>query len=469
MIFDQFQRYKTTEIVIDILKERLQKNRMMILEIGSNQECNLEKVLPNDDIQYSDIELSDEMENDKHFIRLDGCNMPEILDNQYDVVVALDVLEHVPYEQREKFMSEVDRVAKYMAIVCFPYSSSYNESAENRVNSYYKMIFGHDHKWLIEHIQNGLPQIKDISDLLDKNGILHKEFYHGDIFLWEEMMKAMFSVYQFQNGRCYFEEVDKLYQEQIYYSDNTELSYRVFEIVSDDDSILQDVSNGIQKKYTNEQQKEIVSLLLRCIDDLKYRLTSGYGKNVRIQHQIYYTFGGDFNESNKLVLFSESSNENIIQIDQIINIDNQYTALRFDPVEEANCILKDFSIVSDTGEIDFQIVNGVYDNDKIVFYEADPQIYIDLKDKGKLKWLHIKAEILRADFSETVIRNQISKKIDSSTLEIKNIIMGYMQKQNEIEQLRSELLEAEARCAKMEQTISWKITGILRWLGNFIK
>lgn len=149
---------------------------MSILEIGSNEEYNLEKVLPNDEIQYSDIELPDEIKKDKSFVQLDGCNMSGVLDGQYDIVIALDVLEHIPYEQRKKFMIEVNRVAKHMAIVCFPYKSIHNESAEKRVNGYHKMIYGNDHKWLLEHIQNGLPQVSEVEDILTKNQISYKNF-----------------------------------------------------------------------------------------------------------------------------------------------------------------------------------------------------------------------------------------------------------------------------------------------------
>lgn len=272
------------------------------------------------------------------------------------------------------------------------------------------------------------------------------------------MMKALFTVYDLQNGGYYFEEINKLYEEQVYYNDNTELPYRVFMMLSTNVSLLQNVSITLQGKYTNSRFKEAYKLLLRCIDDIKYRLISEQGRKIRIQHQIYYTFDGEFSESNKLILTSESLDANITHMDQIVEIDKKYKALRFDPVENEKCILRNLLIESNQGKIDFQIINGVYDNNKIVLFEEDPQIYIDLENCGEIKWLHICAEILVAE------------------LAIKNLIMEYTQKQHEIQVIKQEKEQWEeqskyweARCVKMEQTVSWRITGILRKLGSLLK
>ncbi len=524
MIFDQYQRYKTVEVITDIIKEKINRQKLTILEIGANEECNLEKVLPNEEIQYSDIYLTEKMRADKRFIQVNGCNMPEIANGQYDLVIALDVLEHVPEEQRKAFMNEVSRVAKYVAIVCFPYKTAYNENAEERINSYYKMLYGEDHKWLIEHIQNGLPEIDEIISMLMEDGISFKEFYHGDIFLWEEMMKALFTVYGLWNAGYYFEQIDKLYEEYVYFNDNSDFSYRVFTMLSNDERLLQGISDRLGEKYTGRHPEKIKGLICRCIDDLKYRFINEQGRKISIQHQIYYSYGEGFNEDNKLILSSDSLDAERIHIDKTIKIDSKYKALRFDPVEEENCILKKLKIESNDGIIDYKVVNGMWDNDRIVFCEEDPQIYIDLTDKRGIQWIRITADMLRTKFPEAVIRYPFNKKIDISLEQLlecingnakgldeikgmgmeyaqkQNIFIEYMRRQDEInqklnkcnelldikvrqcEELQlslSEVLEREKqiilekekwekRCSQMEQTISWRATGILRKLGKLL-
>lgn len=504
MIFDQYQRYKTVEIITNIVKEKIHKQKLTILEIGANEECNLEKMLPEDEIQYSDIILTEKMKNRERFIQLNGSNMPEIGDDQYDIVVALDVLEHVPAIRRRAFISEVGRVAKYMAIVCFPYKATNIDSAEKRTNSYYKMIYGNDHKWLAEHIQNGLPQIREVEQMLLEENISFKEFYHGDVFLWEEMMKGLFTAYDLKNGGDYFEQIDKLYEEQIYFNDKSSTSYRVFIMISRNEKLLQDVNEKMQGQYTDKIPDKVSGLVYRCIDDIKYRLINEQRRKVSIQHQVYYTYDGKFSENDKITFTSENENANLIHVDQKIEIDERYKAVRFDPLEGECCILKNLMIDSNVGKIDFRVVNGICKDEQIVFCEEDPQIYIELIDKG-IKWIHVQTDILRTEFPEMVIRYPMYQKIDNSFDKLmermeensdsitlfRNMFSEQMQKQNELnakcEEIQASLAEMlenvqrirlekekweeeskywEERCSRMEQTISWKITGILRVLGK---
>lgn len=548
MIFDQYQRYKTVQIVIDLVRTYLQKEKLSILEIGANG--NLEIVLPEDDIQYSDAILSEEMRENKKFIQLDGCHMPEVTDGKYDIVIALDVFEHITEEQRENFLKEVKRVAKYMAIICFPYKSSYNENAEKRVNSYYKMLYRCDHQWLAEHIQNGLPRIEQVIQMLEENKIPYQEFYHGDIFLWEEMMKALFTVYGLQSGGGYYEELDRLYAEQMYFNDRSKYSYRVFMFMSDDIEILQEIRNNLNEKYAGNQSEEAREILFRCIDDIKYQLINEQGRKISIQHQLYYSFDGSFCESQKWVHSSESLNANIVHVYWKIEIDKKYNALRFDPVEEENCIVKNLLIESNVGELGYKILNGIYDQDRIIFCEEDPQIYIKLQDKPEIDWICICADIIRTGFPEAIIRYPIGRKIDflgeslresvdkseNNISNIYSLLSEYIQRQNEInnnldkynellgektrrcEELQVQLQtlaererdvriekedwreqskqweersrqyeeqskrweerscqyeeqskQWEERCAKMESTVSWRITSILRILGKLFQ
>lgn len=556
MIFDQYQRYKTVEIIADITRSYIQKEKLTILEIGANEQCNLEMVLPEDDIQYSDVVLTDVMKNDRRFMQLDGCHMAEIADGKYDIVIALDVFEHITERQRENFLKEVKRVAKYIAIICFPYKSIYNESAEKRVNSYYKMIFNCDHLWLLEHIQNGLPRIEQVIQTLEENHIPYQEFYHGDIFLWEEMMKALFTVYGLQNGGYYFEEMGRLYEEQMYHNDRSKCCYRVFMSLSENIGLLEEIGCKLNDKYTSNQSEEASKLLLRCIDDIKNQFVSEQGRKISLQNQVYYSFDGSFCELQKWVHSSESLDANIVRVRWKIELNQKYKALRFDPVEGENCIVKNLLIESNIGKLGFEIVNGIFDGDRIIFIEDDPQIYIDLQDKNKIEWVCIHADIIRADFPEAVIRYPLCRKIDclgedllecsnrnsENLMMVQGLLTEYIQRQEGInhnlskcndlldtkmkqcEELQAQLyvlMERErkiqtekeywrvqgrqweeqncfleercrqweeqnclleeqsrqweeqskhwkARCAKMERTISWRITAVLRKLGKLL-
>lgn len=52
--------------------------------------------------------------------------------------------------------------------MCFPIGNEVTEAAERKVNERYKELFGEDHRWLIEHIENGLPVLADVEKVFGK-------------------------------------------------------------------------------------------------------------------------------------------------------------------------------------------------------------------------------------------------------------------------------------------------------------
>ena len=157
--FDQYQRYKTTALIVE--KYRIDSIDFTILEIGANEHKNLEKFLPKDKIKYLDIKLSDELQKDKKYILADATNMPQIKDNSFDVVIALDVFEHIPSNLRKSFLNEINRVSKILVIIAGPFDESEVTNTEVRVNQYYKNKYDEDYIWLKEHIENKLPNLTE--------------------------------------------------------------------------------------------------------------------------------------------------------------------------------------------------------------------------------------------------------------------------------------------------------------------
>lgn len=91
--FDQFQRYNNVQKIINNLRSQNQTFR--ILEVGANEHQNLEGFLPSDLITYLDISLPKELQLNPKYILGDATQM-EFEDDAYDIVVALDVFEHIP-------------------------------------------------------------------------------------------------------------------------------------------------------------------------------------------------------------------------------------------------------------------------------------------------------------------------------------------------------------------------------------
>jgi SAM-dependent methyltransferase len=112
----------------------------------------------------------------------DGGAIP-FADGAFDTVVSLDTLEHVPPAARAAFLGECMRVARRMLLVAAPYGSPGHGDYEARLDELYRTVHGDYHRWLHEHVVNGLPTEENLEDyrrLLVREGFTATTFYCGD-------------------------------------------------------------------------------------------------------------------------------------------------------------------------------------------------------------------------------------------------------------------------------------------------
>ena len=98
----------------------------------------------------------------------DARAMP-FADGSFDVVVALDLLEHVRPADRAQVLSELARVAAKRVIVGCPAGAAAME-ADRRLPALYR-FFGHPTPgWLQEHFDNGFPEAREVEESLARFG-----------------------------------------------------------------------------------------------------------------------------------------------------------------------------------------------------------------------------------------------------------------------------------------------------------
>lgn len=91
-------------------------------------------------------------------------------DNCFDMVISMDMLEHIPPQLRTTVIQELYRVARHKVILGFP-EGNHTIKWEIRTAKWYQLT-GHEvPDWLEEHFQYGLPQHKDITSFLNAQGI----------------------------------------------------------------------------------------------------------------------------------------------------------------------------------------------------------------------------------------------------------------------------------------------------------
>lgn len=112
----------------------------------------------------------------------DGSVLP-FEDGSFDVVVSLDTLEHVPPSGRTHFMAECLRVACRTLLVAAPYGTVGHSAYEAKLDNLYRDVYGDYHRWLHEHVLNGLPCEADLAlyrQMLAAAGSTVKTYYCGD-------------------------------------------------------------------------------------------------------------------------------------------------------------------------------------------------------------------------------------------------------------------------------------------------
>jgi hypothetical protein len=78
-------------------------------------------------------------------------------DNEFDVVVASDVLEHIPPDLRETVIAESLRVARKLAILGFPCGKAAWESDQSLLAAYVQSKMTPP-SWLTEHMEAPFPE-----------------------------------------------------------------------------------------------------------------------------------------------------------------------------------------------------------------------------------------------------------------------------------------------------------------------
>jgi O-antigen/teichoic acid export membrane protein len=112
-------------------------------------------------------------------VAADGCRLP-FSDGAFDVVVSVDCLEHVPPEKRGEYLRELKRVARKRLVLHFPALGSQDFQSspfEARFRAIYWLTFRRDSN-IEEHLQNGLPDVRQVADHFPGCAIFGRENAH---------------------------------------------------------------------------------------------------------------------------------------------------------------------------------------------------------------------------------------------------------------------------------------------------
>lgn len=188
--FDQYGRYKIIAEVAEALRGDLGVSQLRILDIGGYQiderfgeRLPLTLFLPHDDISALDTVASDLPK----YYQGDGTALPFEKD-AFDLVVSADTLEHIRPAQRQQFVRECARVARYGVALIAPFWGHETELAEQVLDRYLQAELRYTHPFLQEHRDYGLPHVDQTRDWFNDLGYATASFPSGYVHSWLEMM-----------------------------------------------------------------------------------------------------------------------------------------------------------------------------------------------------------------------------------------------------------------------------------------
>ena len=218
-IFHQIVRYVYAQQAINAL--RTQKNHK-ILEVGAGAHANLAEYLPDDTITFLDVDLPEEVLKDTRFVIGDATNLV-YKDGDFDFVIALDVIEHIPVEKRAAFIESINRVAKIGVVLSAPHYCARSPHEDELLKAFYIMCDTEPPVWIDEHIDCTLPSKKEIIGLVNAQGITQDKILSfcgvkRELMLKMLIMEAASS--KFDKCLSFFDIVNSDYIDSILRQDN---------------------------------------------------------------------------------------------------------------------------------------------------------------------------------------------------------------------------------------------------------
>lgn len=100
-------------------------------------------------------------------------------DNQFDVIIASDVLEHIPKVIRNKCVDELIRVAKKYVLISGPFGDI-AAAQDKKLAEYSIKKTGKMHHFFADHLEYGLPEVSDIEKRAFNNDKARKFKIEGE-------------------------------------------------------------------------------------------------------------------------------------------------------------------------------------------------------------------------------------------------------------------------------------------------
>ncbi len=107
-------------------------------------------------------------------INASATSLP-LKDKSFDIVILVDLLEHIPVIDRYRVLSEAVRVTNKMLLIVVP-CGPLAQKEDIYLAKYYKKVYGKSFLFFEQHLQYGLPSVELVNSYLKKaTSVYHRK------------------------------------------------------------------------------------------------------------------------------------------------------------------------------------------------------------------------------------------------------------------------------------------------------
>lgn len=229
--FDQYQRYRiAAEVASELAASNASRGPLRVLDVGG-QFFDLEigprrpiaEFLPN--CRTVTVDLAESPL--RHYVRARGEALP-FAQTSFDLVVSVDVLEHVGPALRPALVAELTRVSGRAIVLAAPFRGEYVSQAEDLFARFVERTAGTVQGQLKEHRENGLPDLDATQNLLVDAGWTTYVFPYGNLWRWLLMMIDKHAFPTVGISRAVYREIDERFNRDLFETDREAPCYRHF-------------------------------------------------------------------------------------------------------------------------------------------------------------------------------------------------------------------------------------------------
>ncbi|MFN3244067.1 MAG: glycosyltransferase [Planctomycetota bacterium] len=224
-LFDQWSRYAAAAEGVRALAPA----GGTVLDVGCGESMLLGSFLPEHELSYLDplLQARDGEHTGNGTIvgkPLDAASVP---DDSYDVVVCVDVLEHVPAEARQRFVAQMVRASRLGVVIAAPFADvGEARRTDDIVHLAYHAKHGRDYDWLHEHELYGLPRLGDVEQQLRGDGLQVARFGNGHTPWLQDLLSLHVVLLDRAEHTPLLREMGDRFAEQLLRFDHLEPTYR---------------------------------------------------------------------------------------------------------------------------------------------------------------------------------------------------------------------------------------------------